>query len=403
MNALAVLILIGAVGFIFGRFLFLRPRPGSWMEHFFLSGVEFLLLGALVGPQGFNVFDTRTLFNLEPFAILALSWVGLLVGMQLRVRHLVHFPLSYFRVAFTQGAVALLLSFGALAALLLAWTPVTAAASDRWRAALCLAAVAALSSPTAAAFFMRSRARAGHAAGLLRFIPAIDPLVSLAALAVLFAAWHVSSDGFSGGGAMLQWIGVSLAGGVSLGVLFIFLLRIASDRDEVVLVVLGMAVFSGGMAAVFHLSPLVVCLAEGIVLSNTRGSKEHLLSIFLHLERPLYVALLVLAGAAWRFDQPWGYVLAAIFLLVRVGGKYLGWRAAATVAALPFPLPRRWWMGLLPQGGMAVAIAVSYFVVYRDPLAELVFSAILVSTAVLTLASGPLLARALPGEEEIPR
>jgi len=400
MNALLAIILIGALGFIFGRFLFLRPRPGSWVERFFLSGVEFLVVGALLGPFGLKVLDREILSGLEPFAVLTLTWVGLLMGLQLRYRHLTHFPVAYFRVALVEGAVALALAFAVLAALFALWTPGGALASDRMRAALCLAAVAALSSPTAAALHGPGGARAGHSAGLLRFVPAIDPLISLAGFAFLFAAWHVSSGVLRVTPGTMEWILVSIAGGLVLGFVFLLLLRTTAETDEVMLLVLGMAIFSGGLASVFHLSPLVIGLVVGTLLGNARHCHERLMPIFMRLERPLYIALLVLAGAAWRFDDPWGYVLAAIYLVVRISVKFLGIRIALATTSLPFQPPRRWWLGTLPQGAMAIAIAVSYGVVYRDELAGRIFSAILVSTAVLTLASGKLVSAALQPDEE---
>ncbi len=402
MNALVALILIGALGLLFGRFLFLRPRPGSWLDRFFLSGAEFLVLGALIGPHGFGVLDLTALLKLEPFVVLALSWVGLLLGVQLRFRYLARFPFRYFQVAFLESTVALLAAFALMGLVFSIWTPVGAGMLDRWRAALCLGAVAALSSPTEAALHNPGVSHAGHAAGLLRFVPAVDPLVALAGLAALFGFWHVS---LQSPGALLGawgWIAASVGGGAVLGAAFLLLLRPARDPDEVVLVVLGMALFSGGLASVFHLSPLVVCLVEGLVIGNWRQEEGRLIHMFLRLERPLYIALLVLAGAAWRFDEPWGYVLAGMFLAVRVAAKFLGTRIALTLTPLPFRPPERWWLGLLPQGAMAVALAVSYFVVYRDPLAERVFSAVLVSTVLLTLVSGRLVQRALETDSEGP-
>ncbi len=400
MNALLALILIGALGFLFERRLFRRPRPGSWVERFFLSGVEFLLVGAVLGPSGLGVLDRQTVYGLEPFAVLALTWVGLLMGLQLRYRHLTHFPPTYFRVALVEGTVALVLGFAVLATIFHLWTPGEPAAMERWRAALCLAAVGALSSPSAAALHGPGEARAGHAAGLLRFVPAIDPLIALTGFTFLFSVWHVSSGVLTVAPNAGQWLLISVAGGLALGFVFLLLLRTTSEADEIVLVVLGMAVFAGGLASVFHLSPLVIGLVVGIVLGNAARSQEKLMPIFLRLERPLYIALLVLAGAAWQFGDPWGYGLAAIYLVVRVGVKYAGIRAALVTTPLPFRPPRHWWLGTLPQGAMAVAIAVSYAVVYRDELAMRIFSAILVSTALLTLASGRLVNAALRPDRE---
>jgi len=399
MNALFALILIGALGFILGRFLFLKPRPGSLLQRVFLSGLEFLLLGALIGPRGVRLLGEEELTSLEPFLLLSLTWVGLLVGLQLRVGQLVRFPPAYFRLALIQSLAALAFAFALLGAVLHLWNPFASDASDRLRAALCLGAVAALSSPTEAALHARG-ARGGRAAGLLRFVPAIDPLVALGATAALFAVWHVADAGGLRAFQPWMWVLVSLAGGLLLGLLFLLLLRAAEGQDEIVLVVIGMAIFTGGLASVFHLSPLVVGLVEGVLLANLFSRVEALIHIFLRMERPLYVALLVLAGAAWRFDLPWGYVLAAIYLAVRLLAKYAGARLALAAVTLPFRPGGRWWLGLMPQGAMAVAIAVSYGLVYRDALSQSVFSAVLVSTVLLSLLSGRLMARALPEGEE---
>lgn len=400
MNALVVLILIGAAGFVLGRFLFLRPRPGSWMERFFLSGAEFLILGALIGPRGLGVLDEESLRNLEPFLVLALSWVGLLVGLQLRWRHMTRFPWTYFQVSLVQSVTAFALTLGALAAAFHLWTPNGATTAEVWRAAFCLAAVAALSSPTETMLHEQRHAHGGHAAGLLRFVPAVDPLVSLLGVAVLFSFWHVTSGTTAGAAEAIGWLAISVVGGLALGALFLGLLWAATEADEVVLVVLGMALFAGGLATVFHLSPLVVSLVVGVVLGNWRKEQERLLHMFLRIERPLYVALVVLAGAAWRFDDVWGYVLAATFILLRITGKFTGVKLALAVTRLGFPLPSRWWMGLLPQGAMAIAIAVSFAVIFRDDLAQTVFAGVLVSTVVLTFVSRRVVERALTPDKD---
>lgn len=394
MNALVALILIGALGFVFSRFLFLRPKPGSFYERFMLSGVEFLVIGALIGPNGLRILDRGTVFSLEPFLLLALSWVGLLIGLQLRWKLLTRFPWSYFQVTFVQAGVILLITFAGLSTVFHLWSPIASVAEDRWRAALCLAAVAVLSSPAEAALYER-RARGGHAAGLLRFIPGVDPIVALAGIGFLFAFWHPAN-----GSAVLDlapwgWLLASLGVGALLGGLFLLLLRTTSDQDELVLVVLGMALFSGGLSAVFQLSPLVLCLVQGIVLSNLSTDPDKLLFMFMRLERPLYVILLVLAGASWRFGEAWGYGLAALFIAFKFATTYLGVRAAVAVTSLPFSLPGRWWMGLVPHGAVSVAMVVSYTIAYDDRLAQTVFGAVLVSMVFMSLLSRNLVNMAL--------
>jgi hypothetical protein len=124
------------------------------------------------------------------------------------------------------------------------------------------------------------------------------------------------------------------------------------------------------------------------------------MQMFLRLERALYVILLVLAGAMWDFGDPWGYGLTVVFLLVRLAAKRVGAGAALAAVSVPFPLPRRWWLGLVPQGALAVAIAASFAVVHRDALARSVFSAVLLSTVILHMLSARIIQAALAPDEK---
>jgi hypothetical protein len=395
MNALIALILVGALGLALGRFLFLRPRPGSWYERVMLTGVEFFVLGAILGPSGTRVIDRAALAGLDPFLILALAWVGLMVGIQFRRQHVARFPRTHFRFALAEAGLSLILALGAMVAVFALWTPVAATAAERWRAALCLASVAAISSPTAAVLPRRHTAGVGHLGGLLRFVPAVAPLVGLAGIAVLFAVWHRSTPGGGGPLDAAIWLLASSGMGFLLAGVFLLLLWSSPNSEETVVVVLGMALFSGGLAAVFHLSPLVVCLIEGIVLANVRPLDERLMHLFLRWERPLYIALLVLAGATWRLDLGWGFGLAAIVAAVRLGAKRLAVAGARRLAPLPFAVPGRFALGLLPPGAMALAVAVSYQMRFHDPLTELVFASVVVSTMGITVFSRGLAERAL--------
>lgn len=401
MNALLALILIGSVGFVFGQLLYTRAKPGSWLQRFFLSGTEFVLVGALMGPYGLRILDHTTMSSLEPFLALALSWIGLLVGAQLRVANLIRFPLSYFRVAFTESATAMLIAFALLGAVLWWFAPESAGIDARLRAALCLASVIALSSPSEAAVHAPHSARTGHPAGLLRFVSAFAPLVALAAVVILFGVWHVTED-VTGATDLspILWIVASILGGWLLGAVFLLLLRTTTLGDETVLVVLGMAIFIGGLASVFHLSPLVVSLSAGMVIGNLAPRHEALVHLLLRMERPIYVMLLVLAGALWRFDQPAGYLITLLLIAVRIVSKFGSARLAIGTVRLPYRVGKSWWLGLLPQGAMSVAIAVSYYLVYRDPLSDAVFSAVLVASVALTWFSGPLFERALVVDED---
>ncbi|HSG46535.1 MAG TPA: hypothetical protein VLA43_01855, partial [Longimicrobiales bacterium] len=76
-------------------------------------------------------------------------------------------------------------------------------------------------------------------------------------------------------------------------------------------------------------------------------------------EKPIYLILLLLAGAALRFPTWWVFPLALAYALVRGGAKVVSTALLVNLLSLPFPTPRRLGLGLVPQGGISIAMALS--------------------------------------------
>jgi NhaP-type Na+/H+ or K+/H+ antiporter len=76
-------------------------------------------------------------------------------------------------------------------------------------------------------------------------------------------------------------------------------------------------------------------------------------------EKPVYVILLMLAGAYLSFPTWWVAPLALGYALLRAIGKVLGMAILLGLVRLPFPVPRRTGLGLIPQGGISLAMALS--------------------------------------------
>jgi hypothetical protein len=108
------------------------------------------------------------------------------------------------------------------------------------------------------------------------------------------------------------------------------------------------------------------------------------------VERPLYFVLLIFAGAAWVPSTRAWAVPVIVFVAVRsaakVGGANLGARLNAALPALGWG----WGRALLGQGGLAVAIALNYLLQEGAPLANLVFTAAVVSVILTDVASARL-------------
>lgn len=108
-----------------------------------------------------------------------------------------------------------------------------------------------------------------------------------------------------------------------------------------------------------HLDPLIIALTAGIWLENmSRADAKQLLHAFDAASLPVYLVFFALAGA--KLDLAALAVLAlpvGIIVIARAGAFFVGCRLA-TAGADADPLVRRMaWMGLLPQAGLALALA----------------------------------------------
>ncbi len=151
----------------------------------------------------------------------------------------------------------------------------------------------------------------------------------------------------------------SLGIGVVLGMLIALYLKVVSARASLTVVVMGYLVAEIGERV--NLDPLLLALGAGMFVRNMTSHGERLLREVHSATMPIYVMFFALAGAGVHLDVlP---VLAApisVFLLVRglsmVGGASL----AGRVADAPAVVRRYAGFGLLPQAGLALALAVLF-------------------------------------------
>ncbi|MBN2365131.1 MAG: hypothetical protein EH225_03415, partial [Calditrichaeota bacterium] len=76
-----------------------------------VSGVPYILIGVFLGPQVFNFLNINVLNSLQPLISMAIGWVGLLFGLQLRWRNIRRFPLNYMLFTSVQSLITFFFIF----------------------------------------------------------------------------------------------------------------------------------------------------------------------------------------------------------------------------------------------------------------------------------------------------
>ena len=390
--ATLVLILLALLG---ARVSFSTQRVPAGPRLLFRTGIHYALAGMALGPLGLELLTAGAVEQLYPLMGLGLGWIGFLFGMQLDRASLRLFPISFYVLALGQAALAFLLILG----LARVGTSLAGLEGDVVSLmVLAAAATACITTPAGIALVSANFLVRGNVGQLLFFIASVDGIVGILALQITYAVYHPAEMVAELGNVpALGWVAVAVGLGVILGIVFLWLTRPRPGREELVLFLLGMAALGGGAALQLQLSPLFVCTVMGAVVANLAQDRQRVFQALEKWEKPVYVTFLMLAGALLTFETFWVVPLAAAYALVRGAAKVAASAALVPILPLPFAAPRRLGLGLIPQGGISLAMAVSLVLTYsglRLPgghnAAEVLFAVILLGV-VLSEISGPFL------------
>ena len=170
---------------------------------------------------------------------------------------------------------------------------------------------------------------------VLQLTARIDALVSVVAFGLVLAVIHQGevAPGIRPPTAT-EWAVINLAVGVASGVLFhLFLGPRGGDdaeaRSRLFVALAGAIVVASGASYYLNLSPIYTNLVLGFILANSGSSHRDVARLLLATERPVYLALLIFAGAAWSPGTADLLFIAPLFvarparrpLLRRPGGR----------------------------------------------------------------------------------
>lgn len=399
------LIAILVVGYLSAHYLIGKLQS----RYFFTSGVEYIILGILVGPQVTNVMTREVIAQLLPVMSLALGSIGLIAGLQMRFRDFFEAPSEHYRVAAMEMVITFLLIGGIFGGLFWYLMAADLSGADKlmavMTATLVLATTAAVSAqPAIRGLEEHYRAR-GKISDLLQFAGWFDSLLGIVLFGLMFCLFHTGQTSGIRPLTRTEWVAISLGFGIVLGILFYLFLGREQSAEKLRLALIGIVIFSSGTAYYLHLSPLFINLVLGIMLANTSRIRKRLLEVLQSFEHPLYVVLLVFAGAAWelRFDRKWYLIagLALAYLLLRSAGKYLGGYLSWKTSEEPQAVAPNVGSGLMSQGVVAVAMLVNYQQVYQNKFTQIVAACVLASVVINEFISPKLLKDLLTGVSEI--
>ena len=283
---------------------------------------------------------------------------------------------------------------------------------------LTLSAIASATAPAATLMVIKQYKAKGPLVDTLLPVVALDDAVALILFAVLF---QISTALLSGGD--FNWysmilkplieIALSLSFGSVIGLIISLINKLFKSRNNKLVLCIFSVFLSVGLYVLFkqpqlggfELSSLLMCMMAGALFTNLSKDSGRTLDILDRFTSPIYMMFFVFSGAALDlsifFNKNGLFVLliAGIYIVFRVGGKYFGAFTGASISKCEPPVRKYLGFTLVPQAGVAIGLATTASSIYRQNpdvniqhLGGLIIAIILTSTLVYELF-GPLVSK----------
>ncbi len=321
----------------------------------------YLLTGALVGPSGLKLISSETLGSLNIVSGVAIALIALGAGAELDLKALR--PLLRGIVHVSVGSlIGGLVAISVGLYLLRGWLPFLNS-EDPAVAVLLIAtfAVVIVAQSPAVVVALREEMRAdGPLTRTVLGVVVIGDLGVIVLFALVSTLLRRAMGGGEGGhgAAGLVWeVLGSPAIGVAVGFIVIGYLRFIQRGGMFFILSCAFIIAEGGRRLGFD--PLLLALAAGATVQNLSPHGHRLAKELEGSSAPVYVLFFGVAGASIHLD---GLAVVGVPALILVGLRALGlWSGAyfgARSARSPAPIPRLAGVGLWPQAGLALGLAV---------------------------------------------
>ena len=321
----------------------------------------YITVGILIGPFCLDLIPENVIEGTDFLSDIALAFIAFSVGE--------FFKLNTLKKNGAKTVVITLFEAISAAALVFALTFFIL----RLDAVLCivLSALAAATAPTSTAMTIRQTKAKGNFVDTLLQVIALDDVLSLIAFSIaLSIAGAFLEDGASvSAGTVITPIVVNI-GIMILGGFFGFFLKLLMPKKRTVdnrLIILVSTLFLFcGLCALLDISPLLGCLAMGMVYINVTDD-DKLYKQINYFSPPIMLLFFVRSGLNLKLDSLFTptvdtgsipiIAIALLYFAVRMVGKYGGAFLGATLIKADKSVRNYVGLALIPQAGVAIGLA----------------------------------------------
>jgi Kef-type K+ transport system membrane component KefB len=323
------------------------------------SIIGYMILGVVFGPSLLNLVSDPLQEHLAFITEIALGFVALSIGIELNLLSLKKLGKGIIYIIFAE-------SFGAFLFVFIAVLIVT----RNLPLALIFGAIAPASAPAGTVAVIQEYKAKGSLTKALYAIVGFDDglgIIIFGFVSAIVRNMLLKEAGKTSGNLFglvfqpIKEIVLSVIVGAIVAAVFALLARRLKHAGDVLILVVGFTFMVNGICSMFHLSLILTNMVVGIVLVNTQ---PHALIQKIHDRLPLLMPLLfilffTLAGAHLHLSAlPSLGLLGIVYILMRLTGKVVGSRVAATIGHVEAKIKKYVWWGILSQAGVAIGLSL---------------------------------------------
>lgn len=355
--------------------------------------VQYVVLGVVLGPL-FGVIDTERAQDLRPVLSLGGAALGMLAGLRLRETAGDWAPSIAMAVATACTVIGLPL-------VLMQGLGYDIMAGEAWTGAVIGAGVVALmtteSTVRAMTAFLGARGSgSSRAAGVATQTTAL----AIVGYGLLFAL--VPSDSelrMRSPIVALEALGIEIAGGILLGVLFAASVYRKLDDRVLLAVLVGTIFLAAGIARTTHVSAIFVSFVAGVTFSAASRRSTEVTRMLGGIKRPFVIVLFFFAGLEWVSGPAWTFALVPAYLVLRWAGRRIGGLVGKRLSPHRFECSAT----VLPAGGLTVAFMLGLRLSFPDlPGLRETYGALLVAVVLTDLGSVRAIRRWIIDVDDVP-
>lgn len=363
-KVIAGLCVLLALAYLGGHRKVVRFQERLGISGVVTAGFPFVALGVIASSPSVGILNDEVLTNLRPILHFGLGWLGFIIGAQLDIRVLDRVPKGTAYLIFVEALGPFAITAAGCGALMIAFG-MSISDPALWRDMILLGTAAAMTAPRKFRGFANRTWHEGRGFDVL--LGQLDEMVGVIGL-VFITAYFRDDTNTTWALPETAWVFVSLGLGVAIGVLIFAMIRVPQSNAEFLAIVLGSIAFASGLAGYLRLSPIAISFIAGVLVTNfPNEQRQNVFKILHHLERPVHLLFLMIAGAVWNVTDWRGWALVPLFVAGRVLGKWTGVMTAKTAvgAYLPanFTDQRSW---VTPLSGLSIALVISVQSFHQD-------------------------------------